>query len=119
MTRSNNTGIDGKDIDAYAQHVHRYAVYPGVGTGSAGELAYLALGLSGEAGEVAEKIKKFIRDGDIDPDALMREFGDVFWYLVNLCRAMGITPSEALLSNAQKLASREARGKLKGSGDDR
>lgn len=119
MTRGNNTGIDGKDIDAYAQHVHRFAVYPGVGTGSAGELAYLSLGLCGEAGEVAEKIKKFIRDGELDPVALSKEFGDVFWYLTQLCRAMGVTPSEVLVGNAQKLTQREVRGTLKGSGDDR
>ncbi len=94
-------------------------MYPGVVTGSAGELAYLALGLSGEAGEVAEKIKKFIRDGELDPVAVVKELGDVFWYLTQLCQAMGTAPSDVLIGNAKKLADRELRGKLKGSGDDR
>jgi NTP pyrophosphatase (non-canonical NTP hydrolase) len=106
-------------IDDYAEWTHKLAVYPDVNTGSKLELSYLALGLNGEAGEIAEKVKKFLRDGHFDPIQVRAELGDVFWYLCRLCLAMGIPPSEVLAVNIEKLESRKLRGTLQGSGDNR
>ncbi len=101
------------------------AVFPGKGEGTVAGPMYLALGLCGEAGEVAEKIKKLFRDGyqGIDPqdwtEDLIKEVGDVLWYAANLLDAFGVTFSDAGVTNLEKLASRAARGKLGGSGDNR
>lgn len=77
------------------------------------------LGLVGEAGEVAEKVKKIVRDGTLDKDAIKKELGDVYFYLVALTNYFGFTPTAILEENMEKLNSRLARGKLRGSGDDR
>lgn len=87
-------------------------------------LAYLALGLSGEAGEVAEKVKKIIRDkgGYIqheDRIEIAKEMGDVLWYLANLAEFIGTDFSYVAQLNVDKLASRKKRGVLKGEGDNR
>jgi len=95
------------------------AIYPGAGTGNEKELTYLALGLTSEAGEVAGKIKKLIRDNNLDTGALAYEIGDVFWYAVRLCKAIGYEPEDIISINAQKLAKRKAAGTLSGSGDAR
>lgn len=82
--------------------------------------AYLGLGLASEAGEVAGKLKKVIRDGkEIDENTLRGELGDVLWYLALLCEFNGLTLAEVADSNIGKLYSRKARGKLGGSGDNR
>lgn len=108
-----------KNIDEYLKFTDTTAIYPDAGTGRHVELIYLALGLSGESGEVAEKIKKSIRDGKLDLESLKMELGDVFWYLTRLCAWCGVNPSEVLKLNIEKLSSRRDRNKLKGSGDDR
>jgi NTP pyrophosphatase (non-canonical NTP hydrolase) len=82
-------------------------------------LGYLALGLSSEAGEVAGKIKKYIRDGTYDQNALEAEIGDVFWYLCRLADELGVDSEDILQRNKEKLESRLARGVLGGSGDNR
>jgi NTP pyrophosphatase (non-canonical NTP hydrolase) len=107
------------DIDHYAGRAADYAVYPDAGTGSKQELSYLTLGLCGEAGEVAEKIKKYIRDGKFDETQVAKELGDVFWYLTQLCLAINKHPSRILTNNISKLESRKVRGTIHGSGDDR
>lgn len=86
--------------------------------------AYLALGLTGEAGEVAEKVKKAIRDegGEISEDkkkAIALELGDVLWYVSQLARILGVSLEEVAQGNIDKLASRKARGVIGGSGDVR
>ncbi len=108
-----------KDIDAYLDWTNETAVYPGSGTCGVEEVSYLTLGLAGESGEVAEKTKKLLRDGTYSRDAMKKELGDVFWYLVRLCKAHGLVPSEVIAANVQKLQSRKDRGKLQGSGDER
>lgn len=80
---------------------------------------YLSLGLVSEAGEVAGKVKKLIRDGTIDKESLKAEVGDVFWYLARICDEMGWNPYEVILYNKTKLNSRKERGTLSGSGDNR
>lgn len=82
------------------------------------------LGINGEAGEVAEKIKKIIRDqnGDIT-DAnkieLAKELGDVLWYLAVLAHQLDCSLDDVARGNLDKLSSRKARGVLSGSGDNR
>jgi len=92
-------------------------------------VVYPALGLSGESGEVAEKIKKLIRDKgginglqsieDEDRDAVAKEIGDVLWYCANLAQDIGYTLEDVAKINIGKLAKRKEEGKLGGSGDDR
>ena len=87
-------------------------------------LAYLGLKLSGEAGEVSEKIGKQLRDmngiiTDKFTDDLIKELGDVQWYIANICSELGITLETVMQRNLDKLADRQQRGVLQGSGDDR
>jgi len=67
------------------------------------KLAYLGLGLTGEAGESVEHIKKLLRDGRLNEDALADELGDVAYYWACLCRAIGRTPSEVLAESRRKI----------------
>ena len=78
------------------------------------------LGLVGESGEVAEKIKKKVRgDGHLDLDAVQKELGDVIFYWYALHGALGLKPSDTIQMNVNKLSSRKERGTIKGSGDNR
>lgn len=82
-------------------------------------IKYLALGLCSEAGEVAGKVKKMIRDGGVNVEDTLDEIGDVFWYLARLCDELDVTAEEVLERNHNKLESRLQRGVLGGSGDKR
>ena len=89
------------------------------------ETIYPALGLCGEAGEVAEKVKKSIRDGvdygyeeEFKAD-LTKELGDVLWYVAALASDLNISLDDIAEKNVQKLASRKKRNKIGGSGDNR
>lgn len=87
-------------------------------------LAYPALGLAGEAGEVAEHAKKAIRDdaGAVSEErraAMAKELGDVLWYVAQLASELGLELEEIAEGNLRKLLSRQRRGVLSGSGDDR
>ena len=82
------------------------------------------LGLSGESGEVMEKFKKILRDknGEIsenDCDAIIKELGDVLWYVNSIAHLLGCSLEEVARRNNDKLLSRQSRGKIRGSGDDR
>ncbi len=82
------------------------------------------LGLCGESGEVAEKFKKLIRDqhgqlSEQDRQAIIKELGDVLWYVTSLAHLLGSSLEEVARINNQKLASRRDRDQLHGSGDDR
>ncbi|WP_430789292.1 nucleoside triphosphate pyrophosphohydrolase family protein [Actinoplanes sp. G11-F43] len=88
------------------------------------EVFHLLLGLVGETGELAEKAKKIVRDkgGDFaqwDTEDLKKELGDILWYLTILADHFGLTLDEVATTNVAKLADRQARGVLGGSGDDR
>ena len=89
------------------------------------ETIYPALGLCGEAGEVAEKIKKSIRDGlhnwpdEQFKEELTKELGDVLWYISALASDLDISLNEIAENNLQKLASRKKRNVIGGSGDNR
>ena len=77
------------------------------------------LGLVGEAGEVAEKVKKQVRDGVFNRHEVAKELGDVLWYLANLSNDIGYNLDEIADMNIEKLTSRKNRNKIKGSGDNR
>lgn len=82
-------------------------------------LAYTALGLANEAGEYLGKLKKFIRDGELDDIAAAHELGDVLWYVAMAASELGYDLSEIVLMNIEKLNDRKDRGVLSGSGDTR
>lgn len=106
-------------LDNYQAAIGKFAIYAGAGSGSEGELMYLGLGLSSEAGEVAGKVKKFYRDGVLYNEDVAYELGDCFWYLCMLCRAIGYSASDVVAMNYEKLNDRFERDKLKGEGDNR
>ena len=106
-------------LNDYLDATNQVAIYPEAGTGSDLELYYLSLGLTSEAGEVAGKIKKLIRDGKLDIGNLAYELGDCFWYLARLCDAIGYEPEDILTININKLLKRKQNNSLSGSGDDR
>lgn len=88
------------------------------------EVFHLLLGLCGEAGEIAEKAKKIVRDHDndfskLDPDDLTKELGDVLWHVAVLADHFDITLEDVGAKNIAKLASRQKRGTIGGNGDDR
>ncbi len=88
------------------------------------DVIHMALGISGEAGEVAEKIKKIIRDknGDLSQlniEDVKKELGDVLWYLAVMAQLFDISFDEVAQMNVEKLASRKERGVIGGSGDNR
>jgi NTP pyrophosphatase (non-canonical NTP hydrolase) len=96
------------------------AVYPGAGA----NLTYPALGLCGEAGETAEKVKKMLRDDggvltDERREALAAELGDVLWYVAQLATEAGLDLEQIAEENLAKLRSRQERRALHGSGDAR
>ena len=106
------------ELSEYQARSRATAVYPNAGR----ELAYPALGLCGEAGEVAEKVKKAMRDdgGVLTPErreALGAELGDVLWYLAQLATEAGLDLDALAEGNLAKLRSRQERGALAGSGD--
>ena len=87
-------------------------------------LTYPARGLAGEAGEVAEHAKKTIRDdrGEVSDErraAIAKELGDVLWYVAQLASELGLELEDIARENLEKLFSRQRRGVLSGSGDDR
>ncbi len=103
------------DFNEYQKLSHLTAVYPGDSA-----RYYLTLGLAGEAGEVANKVKKEIRDGKtVTKEEIKSELGDVLWYISELALSYGIELDEIALSNIKKLQDRKRRGAIKGSGDHR
>lgn len=81
--------------------------------------AYMVANLTSEAGEVAGKYAKWIRDGVLDEEGLQKEMGDVFWQLAGLSTVMGWSLADLASKNLKKLAERQANNTLKGSGDER
>ena len=83
---------------------------------------YPIIGLTGEVGELSNKLKKVIRDnkGKIkNPDDLADEIGDIMWYISQLCNELGLNLEEIMELNIKKLSDRKKRNKLHGSGDKR
>lgn len=95
------------------------AIYP-----ESAKYIYPTLGLCGESGEVAEKVKKVIRDAngvftEEKKAEIVKEVGDVLWYIAALLTDLGVSMDDAATGNIDKLYSRKERGVLNGNGDNR
>lgn len=104
-------------LNEYQQKALETAIYPT-------PIVYPALGLCGESGEVADKVKKVLRDNnseftDEKKTEIAKEIGDVLWYCATLSNDLGYTLDDIAEMNYQKLHSRQMRGKIGGSGDNR
>jgi NTP pyrophosphatase (non-canonical NTP hydrolase) len=114
-----------RDFVAYQRRTANTAIYPSADTPlSYDGLSYCALGLTGEAGEVADKVKKIARDngGVITAERrgqIAGELGDVLWYVAQLATQLGFDLDAIAQANLDKLADRRERGVLQGSGDNR
>lgn len=113
-------------FDEYQQTALEFELMQRHGDTKAHEPAMIAkvLGLVGEAGEVAEKFKKIIRDKDgkisgQDRLDIQKELGDVLWYVSALADYLGCSLSDVAKTNIDKLQSRKTRGVSRGSGDNR
>lgn len=106
-------------LNEYQHEALKTAQYP-----SEMRIIYPALGLNGEAGEVADKVKKVIRDDNqtYSPEKrkeIALEVGDVLWYVATMAYDLGFSLEQIAIWNKEKLASRKERGCIGGSGDDR
>lgn len=107
------------NLNEYQERARSTAIYPGKFN-----VIYPAFKLCGEAGEVAEKIGKCLRDhngvfNDERRDQIKKELGDVLWYIANLAFDFDFTLEDIAQTNLDKLASRKERNKIQGSGDER
>lgn len=108
------------DFNEYQKESRKTAVYPNAGS----DWVYPVLGLVGEAGEIADKMKKVIRDdGNIISEEkkseVKKELGDVLWYISQIAFELGLSLDDIAKGNIEKLSSRMDRGTLSGSGDNR
>ena len=108
-------------FDEYQQQALVTAMYTG---DELKDTLHWVLGVTGESGEIAEKVKKIIRDKDgifsaEDKTELAKEIGDVLWYLAVLSQQLGVSFDKVAVANLAKLKSRQERGVLGGSGDNR
>lgn len=92
--------------------------------GESGDFMYRTLGLANEAGEVAGKVKKILRDkegklSEADKAEVVKEMGDVLWYLQALADYLDVSLGEVAEQNLEKVLGRKARGTIQGSGDNR
>ena len=113
-------------LNGYQDAAQTTAIYPG--KGSFWGLNYVALKMNGEAGEIAEKIGKLMRDKGVQPfdqipveaiKDLVKECGDVLWYIAAAAKELGFSLEEVAALNIAKLKDRQERNKLSGSGDNR
>lgn len=106
------------NFNDYQDQANDMAIYP-----PEYRLLYPALGLTGEAGEVADKVKKLLRDGgSLTPEVraeIAKEVGDVLWYVAAMARDLGVPMEHMARGNLAKLQDRQSRGVLGGSGDNR
>lgn len=103
------------NLSEYQEFVAQTAVFP-----EKYKIIYPTLGMMGEAGEASEKVKKWLRgDRELDKQELLKEIGDVVWYVAAIAGDLGSTLQDVINANVEKLSSRRDRGVLKGSGDNR
>lgn len=112
------------NVEEYQKWTRKTAKYPKGAVEFEASLPYLVMGLAGEAGEVANKYKKIIRDQsgimeENDGGDLVAELGDVMWYLARIADELGYSISDIMKNNYEKLESRLSRGVIGGSGDHR
>lgn len=108
------------EFKEYQKLARETAIYSGAGS----NFVYPALGLCGETGEVAEKIKRIVRDNDnlVNDERRAdseKELGDVLWYVANLAVELGLDMDDIARKNIAKLKSRQERDVLHGFGDNR
>ena len=108
-----------KELNEYQTLAYSTAVYP-----EDMKIIYPTLGLSGESGKVADKVKKVCRDNNKQFDdehrtAIAKELGDVLWYVASLAKDLGFSLQEIAEMNIEKLFSRKERNVLHGDGDER
>jgi len=111
------------NFNEYQKKASQTAIFNSLGS-DVMKIAYLALGITGESGEVAEKIKKILRDnnGNVTEEKkeeIIKEMGDVLWYLSQLSQELGIDFDYVAQVNIEKLQSRMQRNQIKGDGDNR
>lgn len=107
------------ELNKYQEEAKKTAIYP-----KGQEIIYPTLGLTGEAGEVADKVKKILRDKEgvfsqQEREEIAKELGDVLWYIAIMARDLGYSLEDIAKINISKLKSRQKRGMLSGSGDNR
>ena len=107
-------------FEEYQKESRKTALYPNKGN----NFIYPVLGLCGESGEIAEKIKKVIRDeggvaSDLKKEEIKKELGDVLWYISQIATELGLSLDAVGMANIEKLQSRLERNKISGSGDNR
>ena len=114
------------EFDEYQRLSRKTVRYPRLGPHDGPYVGWIypALGLAGEAGEVEERVKKMIRDSDLQvtsdlKDKIRKELGDVLWYVSQLATELGMSLDDIATCNLGKLDSRTARGVIGGEGDDR
>ena len=108
------------DFNEYQKKAFETAIYPDKGD----NIIYPAFGIGGETGEVLNKIKKILRDenfsiSDEKKDELIKEIGDLLWYIAALSTELKINLNDIAEKNIAKLSSRKERNQLHGSGDNR
>ena len=108
------------ELNEYQKESKKTAQYPDIGN----NIVYTTLGLVGEAGEMANKVKKIIRDddgkmSDEKKKELGKELGDVLWYIAQIASELDVPLEKVAQDNLEKLFSRVERGQIQGSGDDR
>ena len=119
VTNENHKYKKISDLDMYQKVALTTAIYP-----REQAIIYPTLGLTGEAGEVANKVKKIIRDGSDSKDEklvseIKSEIGDCLWYIAVLADDFNIKLSDIASANIEKLATRKSKGTIHGSGDNR
>lgn len=108
-------------FDEYQERAHQTSFDTEIGGST---LLYPVLGLLGEAGEIANKVKKIFRDNggelsDIDRAFLLKEAQDCQWYIAEICTQLGVSLDAMAVANLEKLADRAERGVISGNGDNR
>lgn len=106
-------------LNEYQEAALSTAIYP-----NDGKISYLALAICGEAGELADKVKKVLRDKkgqfyQVDLTAIAMELGDILWYVANLSKVLGYDLSDIAQLNIEKINGRVERGTIHGAGDNR
>src|SRR6187397_2250024 len=119
MSEETDVPLSHLDLRKHMARTATTAAYPFAGTGNLQGLMYVGLGLAGEAGEIANQIKKIARDdgGFLTPERFHKikdEVGDVLWYVLRLCYEMHMDPYAVLAYNQAKLAQRAAAGQIAG-----
>ena len=107
------------ELNEYQKAALSTAIYP-----NDNNISYLALAICGEAGELADKVKKVIRDKNgqfyiADLSAIALELGDILWYAANLAKVLGYDLSDIAQMNIENINGRVERGTIHGTGDNR